>query len=68
MSEFKDEMKIALVMDDYKLKNKEDWWAKALDSNPELRDNYIMVKEEILSGITSDTTTIIRHFKRKGLK
>ncbi len=61
----KKELKIALVMDDYKLKNKEDWWARGMKSVPELEKHYNFVREETHPGVTKNTITLIRYFKLK---
>jgi hypothetical protein len=64
----KKEIKIALVIDDYKLKNKEEWWAKSLKTQPHIEKNYDFVKEEIGPGITKNTINLYRHYKLKAGK
>lgn len=59
----KRELKIALVMDDYKLPDKDKWWKRALDKTPEIRDNYDLVKEEQCRGLSPDTTIVTGFFK-----
>lgn len=59
----KNEIKLALVMDDYKVKNREDLWVRALNTQPNIRDNYHFVKEEMIPGVSPKTTTSIRWFE-----
>jgi len=61
----KKEIKICLVMDDYKLKNKDDYWIKALKTQPIILRDYEFVREKITAGITKDTVICIRYFKLK---
>ena len=64
--ERKPEVKMAMVIDDYKLKNKEDWWAKALNQIPgELLSQYELDREETGQGITKDTTILYRYYRLK---
>lgn len=65
MNTEKEEIKIALVMDDYKLKNKEDWWQKCLAQRPDIEQGYDFVREELHPGVSKDTTTAIRFYKKK---
>lgn len=66
--QIKDEIKIAMVLDDYKIKNKEEWWKKSLAKKPEIEENYDLVKEEIGAGITKNTTTCYRYYRLKTAK
>lgn len=59
------ELKVAMVIDDYKLKNKDDWWRKCLVKIPEVEKNYDFVREEIGAGITAKTVNCYRFFKLK---
>jgi hypothetical protein len=59
------EMSIAMILDDYKLKNKDDWWAKCMSKRPDIERDYEFVREEILPGITKNTVSVIRHYKLK---
>jgi len=52
-------------MDDYKLKNKDDYWIKALKTQPIILRDYEFVREKITAGITKDTVICIRYFKLK---
>jgi hypothetical protein len=61
----KQELKIAMVIDDYKLKNKADWWVKSLAQKPEIEKNYDLVREEIGAGVTANTLTCYRFYKLK---
>lgn len=64
----KNEIKIALVLDDYKVKNKEDWWKRALKEAPHIEKNYDFVREESGPGLTKNTTILYRYFKLKEKK
>jgi hypothetical protein len=60
----KPELKIALVMDDYKLKNKEEWWSRGIGHlSKEFERLYRLDREEIGPGITINTVTLIRFYK-----
>lgn len=63
----KDEIKIALVMDDYKVKNKEDLWRRSLATRPDIERDYVFDREEMHPGLTKNTTTSIRYFKKKAI-
>lgn len=54
-----------MVIDDYKLKNKEDWWKKSLARQPQIEKNYDLVREEIAAGVTVNTVTCFRFYKLK---
>jgi hypothetical protein len=60
----KDEVKLALVIDDHKLPLKEAHWAASLAKVPWIKD-YDFVREEVSAGPTANTTTLFRHFKLK---
>jgi len=64
----KEEMKIALVLDDYKVPNKDDWWKKSLKSAPQIERDYDFVREESGQGITKDTTIFYCFYKLKDSK
>lgn len=59
------EIKIALVIDNYKLPDKEYWWREALKKQPEIEQNYEFVREEIGRGPFKDTTNLFRFYKPK---
>jgi hypothetical protein len=60
----KAEVKIGMVMDNYKLKNKDDWWNRGVGQLPEeFTRIYKFDREEISAGITQDTITICRWYK-----
>jgi hypothetical protein len=60
----KPEVKIALVMDDYKLANKNDWWERGIGKLPAEFDKlYRFDREQIGPGITDKTVTVFRWFK-----
>lgn len=59
----KKELKIAMVLDDYKLKNKADWWIKSLAKKPEIEKHYELVREELGPGVTANTVTCFRFYK-----
>lgn len=61
----KEEIKIALMLDDYKVKNKDDWWNKSLKTRPEIEQDYYLDREESGPGITKDTTVFFRFYKLK---
>lgn len=61
----KQQIKIALVMDDYKVKNKDDFWRAALKKRPEIERDYEFVSEEMGPGITKDTSISYRTYKLK---
>lgn len=65
MNKQDDEIKIALVMDDYKVKNREELWAKALKQQPQILRDYNYDREEMGAGITPNTTISYRYFKLK---
>lgn len=60
------EMKIALVIDSYKLPKKDAIWAKALRRKPEIERNYEFVKEDVGPGLTPNTTIVYRWYRLKG--
>lgn len=61
----KEEIRIAMVLDDYKIPNKEDWWRKCLKKVPHLERDYEFVREEPGPGISKDTTNFYRHYRLK---
>lgn len=62
---FKKELKIAMVIDDYKMPNKDTWWTRGIGKLPDDFKNYEFDREEIHPGITVNTMTIIRYYKLK---
>jgi hypothetical protein len=62
----KETLKIALVIDDYKLPNKDQLWKDSLDKAPNIEKEYQLDKEEIKLGPTPTTLSIIRYYKLKG--
>lgn len=65
MSEPKNEIKIALVIDDYKVPGKDTWWKMALKKKPEIERDYEFVREESGPGITNGTTNFYRYYRLK---
>ena len=65
MSKANGELKIAMVLDDYKIPNKEEWWRKCLNKKPEIERDYEFVREEAGPGITKNTTNFYRYYRRK---
>lgn len=61
----KKEIKVAMVIDDYKLKNREEWWKKSLAHQPHIEKNYDLVREEIGAGVTPNTVSCYRFYKLK---
>jgi hypothetical protein len=61
----KAEIKVAMVLDDYKVKNKEEWWKRSLAQQPMIEKNYDFVREESGPGITKDTTNFYRFYRLK---
>ena len=61
----KQEIKIALVLDDYKVKNKAEWWVKSLKNTPNITKNYDLIKEEAGPSVTKKTTTFFRYYRLK---
>ena len=61
----KQEIKIALVLDDYKVKNKAEWWVKSLKNTPNITKNYDLIKEEAGPSVTKNTTTFFRYYRLK---
>lgn len=60
------EVKIGLALDDYKLKNKDEWWVKCLKKIPsELLEPYELIKEETGNGVTKNTVMVYRYYKLK---
>ena len=60
----KKEVKFAMVIDDYKLPDKEVWWGKSLGSIPKSQlDKYEFDREEITKGLTPDTSIVYRYYK-----
>jgi hypothetical protein len=59
------EIKIGMVLDDYKLSNKEFWWKKCLALRPEIERDYEFDREEIGAGLTPNTTNIYRYYRLK---
>ena len=59
------EMKIALVLDNYKLSNKADYWAKAMKETPWIEENYNLDRETTGMGITAGTMICYRYYKLK---
>lgn len=60
----KKEIKLALVLDNHKLKHKESLWKEALANVPNL-EMYEFVKEKKKPGPYANTTSLIRYFKLK---
>lgn len=65
--ELKSELKIGMAIDDYKLKNKEEWWRKCLAKIPDIEKHYDFVREEVGAGVTTNTVTCYRFFKLRDL-
>lgn len=63
--EMKPELKVCMAIDDYKLKNKEDWWRKCMAKLPEIERHYDFVREEVGAGVTANTLMCYRFFKLK---
>jgi hypothetical protein len=61
----KEEIKIALILDDYKVPNKEHWWKKALKKAPHIERDYELVREEAGAGISKNTTNFYRFYRLK---
>jgi len=62
----KKEVKIAIVIDDYKLERKNFWCNVCLQQLPkDLMDHYEFVKDEIGPGVSKDTTIILKVYKLK---
>ena len=61
----KPELKIGMALDDYKLKNKEEWWRKCLKKVPEIEKHYAFDREEIGAGVTANTVMCFRFYKLK---
>ena len=59
------EMKIALVLDNYKLPNKVDYWIKAMKETPWVEECYTLDRETTGMGITAGTMISYRHYKLK---
>lgn len=59
----KPEIKVGMAIDDYKLKNKDEWWIKCLEKIPEVVEYYDFVREEIGAGITKNTVMCYRFYK-----
>lgn len=64
----KPEIKVAIVLDDYKVKNKEYWWIKSLKTQPEIEKYYELVKEEVGPSVSKNTSIFVRHYKLKETK
>lgn len=58
------EMKIGLILDNYKLPEKEKYWREALSKAPYIEQSYIFDREETVS-ISPTVTSLIRYYKLK---
>ncbi len=61
----KKEIMIGMALDDYKLKNKEEWWRRSLARKPEIERDYDFVREEVGAGVTPNTVMVYRFYKLK---
>ncbi len=61
--QMKPHLQVGMALDDYKLKNKEEWWRKCLAKIPEVERNYDFVREEVGAGITVNTVMCYRFYK-----
>ncbi|WP_448510942.1 hypothetical protein [Immundisolibacter sp.] len=59
------EMKIALVLDNYKWPNRADYWAKGMKETPWVEECYVLDRETTGMGITAGTMISYRHYKLK---
>jgi hypothetical protein len=48
----KPELQVGLAIDDYKLKNKDDFWRKMLAKVPEIELHYELIREKVGEGLT----------------
>lgn len=60
----KKELKLGLVMDDYKLGFRETLWAEALKKVPNI-EKYKFVREEIKAGPGKNVSSSFRYFELK---
>jgi len=61
-----EEVKIAMAIDDYKLKNKAEWWVKCMKEIPaNLIEPYELFKEEVGNGVTKNTVMVYRWYRLK---
>lgn len=61
-----EKVKIALVMDNYKINAKEFWWERGLKTRPEIKKDYVLEREEIFKDVPfTGVTTITRYYKLK---
>lgn len=61
----KEEIKIGLAIDDYKLPRKEFWWKKCLEKTPFIERYYYLDREESGPGLSPKTTMLYRFYKLK---
>jgi hypothetical protein len=61
----KQEIKIAMAIDNYKLPKKEEWWAKCVEKMPQDFFKYRFDREEITQGLSLNTSFVIRYFRLK---
>lgn len=64
--EMKPEIKVGMVIDDYKLKDVDKYWIECLKKYPDIEGHYRLIKEESFPGLTDGTTTLIRVYTLKG--
>lgn len=63
----KPEIKLGMVIDDYKLNNREEYWFQSFSKIPvEFFALYKLDREETGPGITDKTTSLFRFYKLKG--
>jgi hypothetical protein len=63
----KPEVKIGMVLDDYKLNNRNEWWVRGVGQLPaEFVRLYEFAREEIGPGVTNNTVSVFRWYKLRG--